>query len=75
MAFVFGRDVPCRGCHGAGERVEKMSDEEQRARARQIRAEKRRGIYDGERQSPMKRCSECNGRGYVTPEIADARRG
>ena len=71
---VFGRDVPCRGCHGAGERVEAMTLQDKRERARQIRREKAAGIYDGERASPLKKCSECGGAGYVARQIADAPR-
>ncbi len=71
--FVFGRDVPCRGCHGAGERVEAMTPEQKRDHERQKRANKRAGI-ETERPSVLKPCSECSGRGYVTPDMADKRR-
>jgi len=72
--FVFGQDAPCRGCHGAGERVEAMADAEKREHERERRRAKRSGVTL-ERVSVTKPCSECGGKGYVPIAVADARRG
>ena len=74
MRPVFGEVAECRACHGAGQRVLAMTDHEKRERAKQIRRETRAGTYEGERQSPMKPCPDCNGKGYVPPRVADAPR-
>jgi DnaJ-class molecular chaperone len=71
--FVFGQDAPCRGCHGAGSRVEAMSDAEKREHQRAQRRAKREG-YSLERIPVTKPCSECGGKGYVPIAVADARR-
>jgi DnaJ-class molecular chaperone len=73
MGFVFGQDVPCRGCHGAGQRVEAMTPEAKREHERQKRRDKRSGI-ETPRAPLLKTCSECQGRGYVSPAVADRRR-
>jgi RecJ-like exonuclease len=71
--FVFGQDAPCRGCHGAGQRVEASTPQQKRDHERAKRAAKRAG-YELERVPLLKPCSECDGKGYVPIAVADAQR-
>jgi DnaJ-class molecular chaperone len=68
--FRFGFDVPCRACHGAGQRVVAMTPEQKREHARETRRALRSGELP-ERMPVTKSCPDCDGRGYVPREVAD----
>lgn len=69
MPIEFGTLVPCRYCKGAGERVAKMTPEEQRERNRELRRAKKGDwdVHTLDRVSPLKTCPDCRGEGYVPP--------